>query len=434
MSSEGSKASSSVASLIADLTPRLEEANTAQQQRARTEGSAFNLVDWFRNGEIGLSELFRELLDPRGQHGQDSLFLALFLKRFGFSESWIGACANAVVRKEALTRLNRRIDLLIEVDGMGVIGIENKPWAIEQDEQLDDYADHLHELAADDAHLLYLSGDGSEPLTLQRHSMMRDDNRFRTIPYAGKRGPTLQAWAADCAQNATAPKMQALLKDLELWLARMGDHSTHTESGPAAEAARFLVDALREESGSATIRAAFAIRDSLPQVINSVYDNLAARVCEKLRDEGFPDAEPAPMSLRPDEKYGAIGWRLPSWPTAIAVKLEFQDRNWRNPVFGIWAPGSGPSLEDYVTSDLRSRLEAECSSLQRLGKVQTSPEWPRWVWMDGFPSGGSASGVLIALNEERWRGRFLEDWLVEQVGALFGFVRERISGYDDASR
>ncbi|WP_201092174.1 PD-(D/E)XK nuclease family protein [Thiocystis minor] len=101
----------------------------------------FRLFDYLRTDECGLSRCLVDLLDPQGKHGQGRLYLDLFLARIG-AVAWAGSdrCHSVVAEKVIENR--RRIDIYLKFDS-GVIGIENKPWASDQNQQLKAYADWL---------------------------------------------------------------------------------------------------------------------------------------------------------------------------------------------------------------------------------------------------------------------------------------------------
>ncbi len=94
--------------------------------------------------ENKISDVIKLLLEPNGVHGQGALFLKIFLKKLEeFTDKNIFIDFSKVkIEREKTTDLlkdnqNRRIDLLKKSNNY-VIGIENKPWAGEQENQLKD--------------------------------------------------------------------------------------------------------------------------------------------------------------------------------------------------------------------------------------------------------------------------------------------------------
>ena len=109
----------------------------------------FNLLDFINPGENKLSEILAYFLKEDNPHGQGAAFLKEFIDYFLPD---IGlTTANANVKTEYRTKENRRIDLWIELkdndgDNGFVVAIENKIWAIDQDQQLQDYSNYLKDV------------------------------------------------------------------------------------------------------------------------------------------------------------------------------------------------------------------------------------------------------------------------------------------------
>src|SRR5689334_577177 len=108
------------------------------------EATQFTVFDYIQRDENRLSDVIYNLLDPSGKHGQGTLFLNSFLEAIGAPPS--ATRSHCRVKREDCTlycaNFQRRIDITLEFSAFG-IGIENKPWADEGDDQLKDYSLHL---------------------------------------------------------------------------------------------------------------------------------------------------------------------------------------------------------------------------------------------------------------------------------------------------
>ena len=115
------------------------------------------------------------------------------------------------------------------------IGIENKPWAGEQPDQVSDYLKYLLTRAGPrtdpDAWLVYLSGDGKRPETLPKES----DKRMRcpTLPYRGaERGsPSLENWVEKCRAECEAERVRWFLTDLLEYIRKWFERAEPTGTG-----------------------------------------------------------------------------------------------------------------------------------------------------------------------------------------------------------
>jgi hypothetical protein len=152
------------------------------------------------------------MLNKDGSHGQGDLFLRKLFLICGL-EPKISAEYNYKVVREDATRYieysNRRIDITIDCGDFG-IGIENKPRACEQENQISDYAEHLskkHEKYL----LLYLSGNGKEPESIDEQILksLKEKKMLITLPYRGG----LTKWVNYCRNECNSDKYRWFLKD-----------------------------------------------------------------------------------------------------------------------------------------------------------------------------------------------------------------------------
>ena len=206
---------------FAGLSPAIEVAVNAQKVLDRVAATRFSVFHYFKENENLVSGIFADLLSPDGRHGQGVAFLRLFLDEIdrGGKASIrkrrdYGSLEQCSVYTEYATSSGRRIDILLELEDK-MIGIENKPWAYEQPNQLQDYLDFLQE-RDDQACVLYLSGSGAHSTTIE------NDDRYLTIPYGHRQSyPSVAHWIAECSRRCHADKVQWFLKDLHEYIGRM---------------------------------------------------------------------------------------------------------------------------------------------------------------------------------------------------------------------
>jgi hypothetical protein len=177
----------------------------------------FNLFSYIDPREALLSDLIAEFLSPEGKHGQGDVFLHLFGRQIGIEE-WPPNKRPTVRREVPITYPPHSygfLDILVDVGSFG-IGIENKPWAGEQPEQLGRYRAHLEHQYSGRYALVYLSGPGTPPTTLPAEVQERlaSVGQFRTLSY--KSG--LTKWLRACEKECKAEKIRWLLRDFESFL------------------------------------------------------------------------------------------------------------------------------------------------------------------------------------------------------------------------
>jgi hypothetical protein len=169
---------------FADLARLREGIRSSDRQNAPN----FSVFRYPECDENLLSDIIADLLDPRGPHGQGTLFLEQFFRAAGVD---LGVpLEGARVRREVTTTFlaqSRRIDVTVEVGRFG-IGVENKPWAGDLPEQVADYVRDLAGKYGEGRYfMVYLSGGGRHPSSLPEpeRDRLQEQGRFRTLPYAG---------------------------------------------------------------------------------------------------------------------------------------------------------------------------------------------------------------------------------------------------------
>jgi len=180
---------------------RLSKSNTDQYI-----ASDFNFFDFINPNENMLSDIFSELLEVNGKHGQGSLFLSLFLNITGLSSSFKISEFKSIFREDPtcyINNMSRRIDITLDFGNTG-IGIENKPWATDQIDQLEDYKNHLKKKYRSNFILFYLSGDGHKPSSIREHT-----SNIKIISYNGH----IKKWLNECYKESKADKIRWFLHD-----------------------------------------------------------------------------------------------------------------------------------------------------------------------------------------------------------------------------
>lgn len=140
----------------------------------------FRIFDYLRTDELGLSRCLVDLLDPQGRHGQKRLFLDMFLNRIGAAD-WAATSRCQKVSPEKMIDNGRKIDIYVEFD-QGLVGIENKPWAGDQPQQLSDYAKWLKK-ATSNWILVFLSNREPDPLSITEEEQKSFPGHFIKMDY-----------------------------------------------------------------------------------------------------------------------------------------------------------------------------------------------------------------------------------------------------------
>jgi PD-(D/E)XK nuclease superfamily protein len=137
-------------------------ARELNQRTNRFLAEKFSPLSYIDVAEPKLSWITADLLQPDGSHGQGEVFLRAFLRALGIANRR----APAQIRVEQPTRfiesIQRRVDIKLCWSDF-IVGIENKPWALDQLNQLEDYVNDLDRESKGRFLCVYLSGDGLPP-------------------------------------------------------------------------------------------------------------------------------------------------------------------------------------------------------------------------------------------------------------------------------
>ena len=213
---------------FAELASRLETARVLERELNRQLAHRFNVFDYLRTDELGLSRFVADLLNPEGKHGQGAAFLRCFLDKVGFEVGGGIDIGGSRVDVELTIEDLRRLDVAVRIDEHHCLAIENKPYAGDQPNQVKDYLDWLKQY---DKHMLiYLSPTGEGPTAYSTGDADLDEHqrprRFAIMPYYGAtdlddafnrfRLPvSLADWLADCRRDCDVDRLRLFLREAE---------------------------------------------------------------------------------------------------------------------------------------------------------------------------------------------------------------------------
>ena len=196
-----------VKKLLEEIWLQHQSMNKSQERFSAQLAPDFKMLSILGSDELALSKYFALLLNPRGEHGQGSLFLDLFLQQFDIP-SWLRKeeLVNCKVTLEKQTNAMRRIDIFLQFKS-GVIGIENKPWAVEQNNQLNDYKDFLKSSVKqmDNYLLIYICNSSPSSLDSDKQS-----SNFAQMSFA-----QILKWLGQCMQYTQALNVRVFIEELQ---------------------------------------------------------------------------------------------------------------------------------------------------------------------------------------------------------------------------
>jgi hypothetical protein len=337
---------------------------TLQEARKRFSAQLapdFNLFDYLRTDEMGVSKVIADLLDPKGAHGQGAVFLNVFAKIL--EQEWITSTNDWRVVTEQQANGQRRIDVYLESD-IGVIGIENKPWAIDQPDQLKDYAEHLEKQAGNkEWRLIYLGNNEPSTGSISKESFEKLKKDKNLIPLDFHK---LVGWLNDCAAQSKALVVRVFIEELAKFV-----RTNITGELEMSEEQEVISEIMK--SPEKNIEAAFHVSNSMSALKQGLLQKFQADLKSQLDKKGFHLVWDTRMSQ---------GWGTYA---GFGVKFEEQDK-----YLYISFEGSGLTRMFWGIHRESESVKDNAAIWQEINSVMQqkfghSKQWPWWPWCSTVP-------------------------------------------------
>jgi len=222
---------SAVQTLINEVSQKIHALEIAQALYSRQLSPDFNTFDYINTDELGLSRILAFLLDPQGNHAQQETFLKLFIEHclpdmYEVSERQIflnNIEKTEVFLEEVTGKSNslRRMDIYLRCivgnDSYGIC-IENKPYAVDQPNQLIDYYNELKVRGHTNPQIVYLSEYNDTPnpisvdtITLKGWMSKKQYSHLRFSDLIG----WLKACQVECQNHSVTEFLTQLIKFMQ---------------------------------------------------------------------------------------------------------------------------------------------------------------------------------------------------------------------------
>lgn len=353
----------------------------AQQLMAAQLAPHFSPYTVYRSQEVDVSRHLALLLDPKGTHGQGSLFWDAWVElvlemqdnyRNGLescttqTSDWLRKAKVQHIEVEHPTAEGRFIDLCTRTNS-GVLAIENKPWLWSQDgsAQLRDYASHLKVAAGSEAwKLVYLahSAPAEHSWGESERAVAAQLGQFVFVPW-----PRLLEVLQACVPKIQAAKVRWFVED---FIQMMGQAMRQTDSAQMMH----LAAAFNQTPQS--LKSALLLRDTLRQwqvgqlaKLRQVLTQRCAALGIGLVWEIYPE--------NPQKKYQRFELTFAKHPQ-VRFKLEWNGIGLDEQSI-FWGLNEPAMKADRA----RAMFAALCESCPNWARVN-APEagWPYWTYLE----------------------------------------------------
>ncbi|MEQ0580235.1 PD-(D/E)XK nuclease family protein [Pantoea dispersa] len=355
----------------------------------------FRLFRFFNINENTLSKCLAFLLTTDETHGQGDLFLSRFYQLIEKPEDYAVSHKTRVTTEYTISG-GRRIDILIE-DKNELTGIENKPWAVDQKDQLHDYA---HWLAVEAQRrgvgwsLIYLCNNEVSESSYRSQASEEMNKHVKPITFF-----QLERWLSDCVLHVEAPSVRCFVDALLKFIRE--DINGETVMELQTELTESLV------ASPQNLSAAFLITQNMRQVKERLWENFIKHLSKQLAPVGvsvdFND------ELRLGGKYASFSILFREGDDFM-LSWEFDTSDYRNLAYGI-SSVSEPS-EKLKKNHLPSIAAAMRNAFPEIDAYVGTPGWwPWWCHADvgmNVPRNWNMDFDAWALLLERGEGSFAQ--------------------------
>ena len=359
-------------------------------------GESFNVFRILKldSAEVGVHSAFiAELLNPKGTHGQNDLFLKLFTNRFKFKQTdFITERARVEIEKYIgaispdLTR-GGRIDIVITDIRCNQILIENKIYARDKENQLLRYYNYNKT-----ANLFYLCLFGGDVSEFSCGNLSKE--HFRVISYE----QDIVIWLTDCKKEVVdLPLLREGITQYINLIKYLTGHSSNQHMDK--ELAKLMASTADRFEAAYNITTTFGkVRKELIPQLKAIVEQIANELDLQLT-----------FNFTFDSKQGGFYFRKPDWKVFyMAFEFDGSDRDLN---YGL--------LRDEKCNNVKYELTAEISCAFEALKGKSNDLWPFYRLMDS--------------PFHNWSVQAKESWLAIIDGSIKDVIKTKVEDMIKAS-
>ncbi|MCL1622731.1 PD-(D/E)XK nuclease family protein [Moraxella sp. Tifton1] len=324
-----------IKNLLKTVSTEIQLINTSKRLYAKQLAPNFSIFKYIATNETNLSHILADLLNPKGSHQQDDLFLKNFIKICLPNlqcQEWNGFLdnlANIRVKTEEITyasQSNRKMDIYL-TDGVKYgICIENKPYAKDQQDQLSDYYKELKNRKHSYQHLVYLSQTlpSDDSVKSEDLEQWQINNEFSHISY-NDLVDWLNACKSDCQNVSVLEFINQFIKFIQKQFMGISDMSEQNA----------IINAMLESNES--IISAIKIANQIPTLQKNLIEKLNKQLTEKIKQKTEYQLSKNRLNELNEKSYDKNGFYLEVKERNLYICFRFENTNYNGFIMGYSA-------------------------------------------------------------------------------------------------
>lgn len=359
--------------LLKTVSNEIQLINTSKRLYAKQLAPEFSIFNYISTNETNLSYILADLLNPKGSHQQDDLFLKKFIKIClpKQCQEWNGFLdnlANIRVKREETTyanQSNRRMDIYLTDDKKYGICIENKPYARDQKDQLSDYYQELTNRKYSFKHMVYLSQNLPSDYSVKSEDLeqWQIDNEFSHIGYHDL-VDWLNACKADCQNASVLEFINQFIKFIQKQFMRLSDMTEQNA----------IINAMLESNES--FISAIKIANQVPILQKNLIEQLNKQLNEKInQNSNYQLYQNKPISLDNNKKIHGIEFKGYN----LCVFIGFDEYNFNYFYIGYKPLDENIKIDNPIFNRISDKI---IKSLPNKNMKSDQPNWLGWYYIE----------------------------------------------------
>lgn len=394
-----------IQNLLKTVSNEIQLINTSKRLYAKQLAPDFSIFNYIATNETNLSYILADLLNPKGSHQQDDLFLKHFIKICLPSlqcpewNEFLDNLSKVEVKTEFPTESSRRMDIYLTDGKQYGICIENKPYARDQKDQLSDYYQELikkHPYK----HLVYLSQNLPSDYSVKTEDLeqWQMNNEFSHISY-NDLIDWLNACKADCQNASVLEFINQFIKFIQKQFMGISDMSEQNA----------VINSILESNES--IVSAIKIANQIPVLQRNLIEKLNQQLTEKINQKSnYQLYQDRPFFLD-EKKYS--GFYIKVKECNLYICFRFENANYNGFILGYSAVNQnitkGHCIHDKISAQLVKFLSHK--------KINKGEEWLAYYSLKDYKDWQYNPDIWAKIND----GSLARD-IMQEIDDLYKII------------